>query len=207
MYKLYARKGAGSAAVEALLALLNVEHEVEEVPKKDGELPGWFKAINPRAQIPAMQLPDKSVMTESAAMMIHLADAYPQAGLAPALGTSERAQYLRWMIYMATGPYTSDLRMYYPGRYSTDANHAEAIKAQAIADLALEFDVFAREMGEGPFILGGKMSAADIYTAMLLTWSNDVDALFRKHPKLKRLYDGVATVPAIRKVWDKNEMP
>ena len=207
MHKLYARKGAGSAAVEALLALLGVEHDVVEVPKTDGQFPDWFKAINPRAQIPAMELPDKSVMTESAAMMIHLADAYPQAGLAPPLGTAARAQYLRWMLYMAAGPYTSDLRMYYPERYSTVTSHADAIKTQAIADLALEFDVFAQEMGEGPFILGDRMSAADIYTAMLLTWSNDVEALFAKHPKLQHLYDGVSAVPAIRKVWDRNGMP
>jgi glutathione S-transferase len=97
--------------------------------------------------------------------------------------------------------------MFYPQRYSTDATHAEAIKAKAIIDLARDFDVFAAEMGKGPFILGDKVSTADIYAAMLLTWSNDVAALFAKHPKLKRLYDAVAAIPAVRKAWDRNGMP
>jgi glutathione S-transferase len=208
MYKLYARKGAGSAAVEALLAVLGVAHEIVQVDKSDdGTLPDWFKAINPRAEIPALELSDGSVMTESAAMMIHLADAHPEAGLSPAVGTSARAQYLRWMLYMASATYTSDLRMYYPHRYSTDPTAAEAIKAKAVIDLVRDFDIFAAEMGKGPFILGEKMSAADIYTAMLLTWSNDVNALFAKHVKLKQLYDAVAAVPAIRKAWDRNGMP
>jgi glutathione S-transferase len=207
MYKLYARKGAGSAAVEAFLAGLGVDHEIVEVEKnRDGTFPDWFMAINPRAEIPALELSDKSLMTESAAMMIHLADAHPEAGLAPTVGTPARAQYLRWLLYMASAAYNSDLRMYYPQRYSLDPSHADGIKAKAIIDLARDFDIFAKEMGEGPFILGDKMCAADIYVAMLLVWSNDVDGLFAKHPKLKRLYDGVSALPAVRKAWDRNGM-
>jgi glutathione S-transferase len=208
MYKLYARKGAGSAAVEALLVLLGAAHEVVQVDKNaDGTFPAWFEAINPRAEIPALELPDHSLMTESAAMMIHLADAHPEAGLAPVVGTSARAQYLRWIAYMTSATYNSDLRMFYPQRYSTEPSHAEGIKAKAVIDLARDFDVFAAEMGKGPFILGDKISAADIYAAMLLTWSDDVAVLFAKHPKLKRLYDAVAAAPAVRKVWDRNGMP
>jgi glutathione S-transferase len=208
MYKLYARKNAGSAAVEALLALLDVPFEIIDVPKTEtGAAPQWFKAINPRSEVPTLALPDGSVMTESAAMMIHLADTHAEAGLAPGLALAARAQYLRWMIYLAAAPYTSDLRMYYPQRYSTDPSHAEAIKAKAIVDLARDFDVFAAEMGDGPFVLGNTLSAVDLYAAMLLTWSDDVDALFAKHAKLKRLYDAVAARAAVRKVWDRNGMP
>jgi glutathione S-transferase len=207
MYKLYARKGTGSAAVEALLAFLNVPFEIIEVLKTDtGEAPAWFLTLNPRGEVPALQLPDGSVMTESAAMMLHLADAHPEAKLSPGLGTAARAQYLRWMIYMAAAPYTSDLRMYYPDRYSTNPAHAEAIKAKATIDLARDFDVFASEMGEGPFILGETLSAADLYTAMLLTWSDDVEGLFTKQPKLKQLYEAVERHPQVRKVWDRNGM-
>jgi glutathione S-transferase len=66
--------------------------------------------------------------------------------------------------------------------------------------------VFADGMGEGPYILGDVMSAADIYAAMLLSWSNDVDALFAKWPKLKRLYEAVSANAVVRRVWDRNGM-
>jgi glutathione S-transferase len=207
MYKLYARKGAGSAAVEALLALIAVPFEVIDVPKTEmGAAPDWFIKLNPRGEVPALGLPDGSVMTESAAMMIHLADAHLEAGLAPALGTAARAQYLRWIVYLAAAAYPSDLRLFYPDRFSTDPTHAQAIKAKASLDLAHDFDVFAAEMGEGSFILGDKLSAADLYAAMLLSWSDDVEGLFAKHPKLKRLYDAVAENAIVRKVWDRNGM-
>jgi glutathione S-transferase len=203
MYKLYARENTGSAAVEALLAILKVEHELIAVPKNAE----WYARINPRGEVPTLVLPDGSVMTESAAIMIYLADAHPEAGLAPAVGTAARAQYLRWMVYMAATPYATDLRMYYSERYSTNTDHADAIKQKAIIDLARDFDVFADGMGEGPFILGDVMSAADIYAAMLLSWSNDVDALFAKWPKLKRFYEAVAAHAVVRSVWDRNGMP
>jgi glutathione S-transferase len=207
MYKLYARKGAGSAAVEALLVLLGVPFDIINVPKTEtGAAPAWFLALNPRGEVPALHLPDGSLMTESAAMMIYLADAHSEAGLAPGLATAERAHYLRWLVYMAAAAYNSDLRLFYPERYSTDPTHAAAIKAKASLDLAHDFEVFADEMGQGPFVLGNTMSAADLYVAMLLTWSDDVEGLFAKHPKLNRLYDAVAEHAAVRKVWDRNGM-
>lgn len=207
-YLLYARPGAGSAAVEALLAVLALPHQVTDVPKEaDGSAPRWYLDINPRGEVPTLQLPDHSIMTESAAMMIHLADCHPQAKLAPAPGTAARAQYLRWLVYLAATAYATDLRLYYPERYSTDPAHAPAIKARASADLARDFAVLDAQMGDGPFLLGPQMSAADIYTAMLLSWSDDVAGLFAAHPKLKRLYEGVAAHEKIKPVWQRNGMP
>lgn len=208
MYKLYARKGAGSVAVEAMLSLCNAPHEVIDVPKTEaGQPPDWFLKINPRGEVPAMALPDDTIMTESAAMMMHLADCFPGANLAPAAGTSARASYMRAMVYLAANAYTADLRMYYPERFSTDPLDAPRIKNKAIIDLNRDFDIFNHVMGEGPFILGQQMSAADIYAAMLVSWSEDFQALSKRLPKLRALYDAVSANPMVRKAWKRNEMP
>ena len=106
-----------------------------------------------------------------------------------------RARYLRWMLYFATAVYMADLRMYYPARHSTDAGHADAIKAKAIEDMERDYDIFAEALGEGPFILGPSMSAVDIYAAMLISWAPDVPQLFARHANIKRLYDLVAARP------------
>lgn len=208
MFRIYGRQGSGSAAVEALLALAGVPHEVIDVQKQpDGSAPSWFLQINPRGEVPCLRLPDDTVMTESAAIMIHVADSLPAAGLAPALGTAARAKYLRWMIYMATNGYDADLRMYYPDRYSTVAGAAEGIKQKAIIDLNFSFEVFSTELGKGPFILGEQMSAADVYAAMIISWSDDFAGLVARHPNLQRLYAGVSANPAVRSVWDRHGMP
>lgn len=208
MYKLYERPGAGSAAVEALLAELGAEVELIPVPRNaDGSMPDWFKAINPRGQIPTLGLPDGIVMLESAAMMIHLADLHPASGLAPEVSHPDRPRYLQWMLYLAAEIYPADLRMYYPDRFSVDAAHAPGIKAKGVADLDAALDHFASGLGAGPYILGQRFSAADIYAAMLCSWAADVPALFARHANIKRHYRLVAERPKMRAAWQRNEMP
>jgi glutathione S-transferase len=208
MFTLYARPGSGSAAVEALLAECGVEYRIEDVPRlADGSAPESYLGINPRGEVPTLRLPDDSLMTESAAMMIYLADLFPVTGLAPGVTSSKRATYLRWMLYFASPVYMADLRFFYSARYSTDPTHAAAIKAKAIEHLDRDFMIFAGALGKGPFILGEKFSAVDIYAAMLMSWAPDVPALFSRHPNIKAHYDAVSHRPKIAPVWQRNEMP
>lgn len=207
MFTLYARKGAGSAAVEAMLALVGAPYEVTDLEREaDGSLPQFFHRINPRAEVPTLLMPDDSVMTESAAILIHLADSNPAAGLAPAVTDPLRARYLRWMLFLATTIYMSDLRMYFPERYTSDADGAAAIKATAEAGMAREIAIYADALGEGPFILGKTMSAADIYAAMLMNWAPDLKGVFAQHPNIKTMYERVTAIPAVAAVWQRNGM-
>ncbi len=207
MFKLYARRGAGSMAVEALLAECDVPYRVEDVERgPDGKIPASFYRINPLGQVPTLVLHDDSVMTESAAILVYLADLHPGSGLAPPAASPLRARYLRWLVYFATTVYMSDLRMYHPQRYTDDPAGAEAVKRQAIGDMAREWDIFAAALGKGPYVLGETFSAVDIYAAMLATWNADVPAFFARHPNIKALYDRVVARPRIAKVWERNEV-
>jgi glutathione S-transferase len=192
-------------AVEALLAVCGAHCEAIDLERKpDGSFHDFFLKINPKAEVPTLVLPDGSVMTESAAMMIAIADAFPQAGMAPALGEPKRAQFLRWQVYLATAIYMSDLRMLYPQRYTVRAEESQGIADKAIAMMNHEFAIYAEALGEGPFILGARMCAADIYAAMLCSWAPDVAALFAAHANLRRMYEAVTAVPAIGAVWARN---
>jgi glutathione S-transferase len=205
MYTLYARNGAGSLAVEALLAACGADYKVIVLNRKpDGSFEDFFHAINPKAEVPTLVLPDGSVMTESAAMMIHICEQYPEASLAPAPGAPGRAQFLRWQVYLAAALYGSDLRLFYPHRFTTDAAGAEGVKARAAETMMQEFAIYADALGEGPFMLG-RLSALDIYAAMLCSWAPDVGELFAAHPNLKRMYDAVVANEAVQKVWARNE--
>jgi glutathione S-transferase len=67
-----------------------------------------FLAINPMGKVPTITH-GGTVVTEGAAICAYLADAFPQAGLAPALGDHARAAYFRWMFYVA-GPFAKAAR-------------------------------------------------------------------------------------------------
>ncbi len=151
MFTLYSRPGSGSAAVEALFAELGVAFQLVDLPRSsDGSPSPEVTALNPRGEVPILRLSDDTLMTESAAMMIYLADLHPKAALAPAFAAPERAAYLRWMLYFASAVYMSDLRYFYPARYSVDAAHADAIKAKAAEHMDRDFAIFADALGQGP---------------------------------------------------------
>jgi glutathione S-transferase len=208
MYKLYGRIGTGSTAIEALLSEANAPHRVEYVESgPDGRPPDYFYQINPMGQIPALTLPDGTIMTESAAIALHLADAFPQATLAPRPDSRDRPAYLRWMLYLAVNIYMTEIRIVYPARYTSDGQPgAEGVKRAAVNAMAKEWDIYAAALGNGPFMLGETMSAVDIYAAMLATWNSDVPQFFQRHPNIKAMYERVTARPSIAKVWAKNQM-
>lgn len=207
-FKLYGRPGSGSGACEAILALSGLPHEIIDLERwEQGGAPAAFLAISPLGQVPALVLPDGGAMTESAAICLYLADLAAGARLAPPPDSPLRARYLRWMVYLAANNYMTALRFYYPERFSTHDDGGASVKAAALERSAFEWSVFAGSLGGGPFVLGDKMSAADLYAAVLISWDLDVQALFARHPSLKMLYAAVASHSKIAPVWRRHDMP
>lgn len=203
-YKLYGRAGSGSSVCEAILELTGMPYELVELGRWKGKAPAELLAINPLGQIPTLILSDGSIMTESAAILLHLADIVPQARLAPRPTDPNRGLYLRWMVYLATNNYMTGLRVYYPERYSTDASGAAGVKAAALERSELEWSAFSDALASGPYILGEEMCAVDLYAAMLLSWDLDMEVLLKRHPNLKALHERVVSLPAIRSIWKRH---
>lgn len=205
MYKLYGRIGAGSIAVEAVLEEIGASYELHDVPKgADGKPERSYFAINPQGRVPSLLLADARIMTESAAIVLYLADTHASAKLAPAVTDALRPAYLRWMMFMASGIYTSDLIVAYAPRYTSDPNGANGVREAALAAMAAEWRILADALGTNPYILGSVFSAADIYAAMLVTWNDDVPEFFRLHPSLKAHHDRVAARAAVARVWKRH---
>jgi len=98
VFTLYGAAGSGSAPVEATLRLIRLDYRVVEAPTWEGEAErDKVAAVNPMRQIPVLVTPGGEVITESAAILIWLADAHPHARLSPGLDDPRRAQFLRWM--------------------------------------------------------------------------------------------------------------
>lgn len=167
-YTLYSRRGAGSLAPQILLEEIGVAYELVWVGKGAAELEG-FRRIHAAAKIPLLVLRDGTAVCESAAILIHLTQAHPEAALAPALGSSAHARFLQWMVFLSANVYEVALRYYYPERYATaGSSAAAAIRQQALADYVRHLEVIHDELS--PYVLGSELTAADPYLYMLAGW-------------------------------------
>jgi glutathione S-transferase len=199
MYKLYGRPASGSFAVQAVLEEIGVPYERLWVGRDTADVLE-FRATNPTGKVPALVLPDGTVMFESAAMLIHLAQAHPRCALAPQSGTSRHAQLLQWMVYLSANVYEAALRMYYPARYSARGEpDAGAIREQGSADFCAYLGLIVQ--GLDPYVLGAEYSIADVYLYMLGSWYPGEKAqLYARLPNLEPHAKLLAARPAIAKV-------
>jgi glutathione S-transferase len=116
-----------------------------------------YLAINPMGKVPALTHGD-AVVTEAAAICAYLADAFPQAGLAPPPGDHQRAPYYRWLFF-AAGPIEAAV-----------SNKAFGFVVPAERQASIGYGSFERVMNAlddavsaGDYLLGDKFSAADVY--------------------------------------------
>ena len=105
-YELIASKGCGSAVIEMALELAGLPHRVTLIPYLEPG-PGRERllSLNPLGQVPTLVLPGGTVMTESAAMALHIHDAAPQAGLAPRPDDPSRAAFLNLLVVLVGALY------------------------------------------------------------------------------------------------------
>lgn len=200
MYELFGWKLTGSLAIEAALTEAGADFKITPVNLKEGETrTEAFTAINPRQQIPALRLPDGSVMTEGAAILLHIADAFPDMRLAPIPGSPERGRHDRWLFFMAVNVYEGELRKLNPGRYTIDESGAEAVRKAAIAYVDRHYKILNEQIKNGPYVLGDSFTVLDIYIWMLAQWM-DQEWLTAECLKIKLLADTVAQRPRIAPV-------
>jgi len=197
MYRLYGRKGSGSVAPQAILEELGLPHEVVWVSKEEAQQPAYRK-IHPQGRVPALMLPNQTVMIESAAMVIHLCGEQP-GKLAPEPGSAAHALFLQWMVFLSASLYETYLRYFYSDRYGD----AASVKQAAGSELDTLYGII--EQGLHPRLLGEALTGADFYLWMLSSWHDSPDALYRKFPKLGTLAKEISQRPAVAKVAKLNQ--
>jgi len=209
-FTLYWRSRTGAFAPAALLAEARQRWTPVHVDTKQGEnLTEEYRRLNPMMRVPTLILPDGQAMTESLALVLHLAEFFEEAELLPALGDRDRPQALRWLAFAAVNLYETDLRLTYPDRYTAEPAGAEGVRQAARRDFDRQWDIVAQWLaarGEGPFFLGRRFSALDPYYAMLAAWHDDPKALIARHPRLGVLVEATVARPALGPLWREYQL-
>ncbi|MFE1599147.1 glutathione S-transferase family protein [Methylobacterium sp. ID0610] len=193
---LYHSPNTRSSGALLLLEELGVPYDLQVLDMKAGEnrQPAYL-AVNPMGKVPAIRHGD-ALVTEQPAVYLYLADLYPQAGLAPALGDPLRGPYLRWMVFYGSSfePAVVDKAQgHEAGRPSTSPYGSfETVLA-----------VINERLRRGPYLLGERFTAADILWGAALTWTT----MFKLVPETPEIAAYVArhqARPAVARVREKD---
>ncbi len=202
---LYGAAGSGSAAVEAALVQCGADYRVVTAATWEaGSALDELRRVNPLQQIPTLVLADGSVLTESAAILIHLGLTHPASNLLPS-DPAARAQAIRGLVFIAANCYAAIGVIDYPERWCADAGATESLRSGARARLHHCWDVFADTFGAPqPFFGGAAPGAQDIHAAVVSRWSGARAHLKRVRPALHALIERVDAHPVLAPVFARH---
>jgi glutathione S-transferase len=206
-YTIFGDKGSGAFSAEAVLAEAGAPYEFRHVSlEKNEQRKPEFLAINPSGKIPALRLPEGEVITESAAILLTIADHFPNARLLPPQAGPARAQAYRWLAFMAAEIYPMVEVSDYPERFAPQGDGAEALRQKAKERIRERLTIVERFV-DGPWFLASGFSILDIYASMFTRWRGSVGKawLAEGHiPKLDAIRENVSRRTAIAPVWARH---
>jgi len=208
MYTLFYSPGSASMAPHAMLEEIGAKYALERIDiSGDKPRDPEYLKLNPLGRVPTLVIAGGETIYESAAITMHLADRHPEAKLAPAISDPLRGPYYQWLAHLTNTLQEGYLLFFYPDLNTTRPEQAPGIKDKALTRIDGVWNNLDQALGRrGPYLLGERCSAADIYMHMLYTWYEPAAALAARCPHVARCADLVAQRPAVKRMLQQNDM-
>ncbi len=200
-YKLLAAKGGGSMIIEAAFALAKLPLDVEYFSWTDlGLEHEEIRAVNPLQQVPSLICPDGRIMTESAAILMHVDDIVPALGLVPAADHPARRDFLRFLMLINTAIYPSFTYGDSPAKWLKGDEAAGKVLRTATDDHRKTLWRYVESWTGAPWFLGDTFSAIDLYLWPMTWWRPGRDWFRAEAPKLHAIALKVEAMPQIAEI-------
>jgi glutathione S-transferase len=189
---LYYAPQTRATAVRILLEELGAPHVLHVINMRAGEQrKPEYLAINPLGKVPAISHRG-ALVTELAACFIYLADEFPKAGLAPAIGSPLRGPYLRWLVYYGN--------CFEPALMDKHAKHEPAPPSQSpYGDYDSMLATISDQLRKGPYLTGDTFTAADILWGTAFAWTT-MFKLVPETPEIMTYIERTNARPAFAKI-------
>jgi GST-like protein len=203
-HRLLGCRGCGSAIVECAFALAGIPLECEEVDYSAGSpTRERLLAVNPLGQVPALLLPDGSVMTESLAIVHYVNDLAPKAGLVPAKGEALRVPFLRWSTFIVSALYPTWTYGDEPAKWVEDAKGAKQLR-ESTDKHRKKLWAQVEEVVAAPHFLGERLTALDLYVASMTRWRPGAAWFAKNTPKLDAIAQRTSATAKVADVIQRN---
>ncbi len=191
--KLYFSPGACSLSPHIVLRESGTQFDVEQVNNQEKKTKSGidYWTINPKGQVPVLELDNGERLTEGPVIVQYIADKNPGAGLIPPAGTPERYRVQEWLNFT-----TSELHKGFGPIFRPTT--PDAYKVISKENLGKRFDWLNKELAGRQYLMGDKFTVADAYLFTVLRWTSRIEIDLGKWPNLKAYVDRVAARPKVQ---------
>ncbi len=206
MIQLYYYPSNASFAPHIVLEEIGMPYELVLVDREvEAHKQPEYLTLNPAGLIPVL-VDGELVLSEAAAICLHLADQHPAADLAPAVGSAARGHLYRWLMYLTNTLQAELIHYFYPDRIG--GPHAAFIQASAEKRVMPMLDILDAhfETTGGPWILGKDYSIADAYLFMMCRWTRNMANPARNRPHLAKFLITMGARPAVIRVHEREKL-
>lgn len=199
---LFGAAASGSVAVEATLSLLGIPYKLVEGETWSSEAARQrVGEQNLMRQVPTLVLPGGETLTESAAILVYLADAHPHAKLSPSLDDPARAQFLRWMFFVSSAIYSLHWIKPDVSRIGAPQSACAEVVDAVHERIAFCWRTMDAQLAPAPYLLGGAMSVLDIYVAVISRFGPWRERFRAEAPKLAAAVTLVDEDVRLKSLW------
>jgi len=173
-YLLFYAPGTASLAVHWMLIELGVDFETHRLDLEAGEQRSRdFLRLNPAGRVPTLVI-DRIAYTESAALLMMLAERYPEAHFAPPIGAESRGKWLEMMVYLANTLSSAMRDWFYADRDGNPAD-AESIRRLALRRIENSWERLNSMLADRrPYLLGDDLTTVDFLATMFMRWARNM---------------------------------
>ncbi len=191
--KLYFAPGACSLSPHIILREAGIPVELEQVDNREKKTKSGkdYWSINPKGQVPVLELDDGQRLTEGPTIVQYLADQKPATGLVPPPGSMDRYRVQEWLNFVGSELHKTFGPIFRP-------TTPEEFKKLSRENLGKRFDWLNKELADKQYLMGDKFTVADAYLFAVLRWSPRIEIDLAKWPNLKAYVDRVAARPKVQ---------
>ncbi len=208
MLQLHYHPSDASLMPHIFLEELGVPFELKLVDRaRNAQKSPEYLRLNPNGLIPVLVDGDL-VVYETPAILLHLADTHPQAGLMPALGTAERAHGYQWLTWLSNTLQATLVQLFYAERY-VPAEGVADFRARTEARIAPLLDQVEAQLQSsgGPWLLGAHYSAADCMAFVLCCWTRNLQRPANSLPAIAAYLARMRQRPAVQRAVATEQLP
>ena len=199
MLQLYYASNTCALASHIALEHANAAYEAVRIDfKKEEQKSPEFLKVNPKARVPAL-VTDRGVLTETPAILIYIAQTYPEAKLAPIGDPFALAEVQAFNSYLCSTVHVAHSHRMRGYRWADDEAAFESMRKKVPESVGACFQLIEREMLKGPWVMGKDLSVCDFYLFTLAQWLEGDGVDLTKIPKVLEHRARVGALPVVKK--------